>query len=210
MESGTSLLNDSTGAVAFWENAVPSTLAQDLALPWQPEKINMRGRLVDAPRKTLAYGDPGVAYTYAGQTKQALPWPPHLKEKKERVEALTGRTYNFALGNFYEDGAAHIGWHADKTGDLAPGSWIASTSDGATRDFEFRVRDGRVVKRKKFGLALRQGMLLTMDLVTQDNYKHRVPPIAKKKRATVGARINWTFRLVTVKRAVVKARGPIE
>jgi alkylated DNA repair dioxygenase AlkB len=72
------LLNDEFGQVKFARNVIPSTLEQDMALPWKRERVTMRGKEMDAPRFTLAFGDPGVSYSYAGQCKRAAPWPPHL------------------------------------------------------------------------------------------------------------------------------------
>jgi alkylated DNA repair dioxygenase AlkB len=190
------LLNDEFGRVAYREATLPSTLTQDLALPWVPERVKTRfGKLRDAPRLTLAYGDVGVSYSYAGKTQVARPWPPHLLAKKQRVEELTGARFNYALGNLYPDGEACIGWHPDSVKDLQPDSIIASTSDGTTRDFQFKVYSGRV-KKARFAVALKQGTLLTMDLRTQAHYKHALP----RRKKVKSPRVNWTFRLVKTKK----------
>ncbi len=158
-------------------------------VPWEREKIVMRGRTVEAARLTATYGDsPELTYGYAGVRKRALGWTPALLELKKAAEATTGCTLNYAILNLYRDGNDSIGYHADKVADLVPGSTIVSISLGAERDFLLKPNDGGDTKT----IALAAGSMLTMEGTTQQHYKHSVPPRKQCKEP----RINITFRHV--------------
>lgn len=163
---------------------------------FESERPIVHGKVYDLKRRSCAYGDPGVRYSYSGVTRQAAPWPAELRELASRLERFvfsTGPVYsqnvlNFVLCSLYPNGAAGLGWHADDEIDIVPGSAIASVSLGAERDFDFRVghsgpKTGRV--------SLEHGSLLMMGGDMQSHYQHQIP-----KRAHCGLRVNLTFRHV--------------
>ena len=47
----------------------------------------------------VAHGDSGLTYKYSGTTVPALPWTPLLTGIRERVQEVTGVTFNFVLIN---------------------------------------------------------------------------------------------------------------
>lgn len=150
--------------------------------------ITLYGRTVPAPRLVCAFGDDGLRYRYAGVDRPAHPWPPHLRAARDRIAALAGHAFNYALINWYRSGDDYIGWHSDKLADLEPGSTIASLSLGAARPFHLRDRDGGPLIERE----LADGSLCWMRGATQQLYKHALP----RRKAVRGVRFNVTFRQV--------------
>lgn len=161
------------------------------------------------PRRQTAYGDPGTSYEFAGCLVRARPWIPLLDTLRELLRARTGYAPNFVLINLYRDGRNCIGWHADDERDLGDAPTILSLSLGATRDFQFRHREafsrpGQVERRPKVQtvtLPLGSGSLLIMRNRTNKAWKHQLPRRGGTQAATIGARLNLTWRQVVVCRA---------
>ncbi len=166
--------------------------------PWQQE----RGRMGPFPRLTAWYADAGLTYSYSGVTHQATPWTPTLTEVRRRAEEavslpapLRGRgvggegvSLNSLLLNFYRDGQDSIGYHTDAEPELGTNPVIASISLGAVRQFVLKhIQTG---DKLKYDLA--HGSLLVMGGTCQHHWVHGVP----KTKATVGPRINLTFRQI--------------
>ena len=145
----------------------------------------MYGKAIPVPREEALFGD-DLRYRYRGATIQALPWPDFLLDARDRIEALTGFRFNFAVGNRYLDGRDSIGWHADDFPQIGEQPAIASLSLGATRKFKLK----RKVDGLTFDYELTSGSLLVMLPGCQDEWLHAVPKTAR----SVGERINWTFR----------------
>lgn len=57
------------------------------------------GKIYDLPRQQVAYGDPGITYTYSGVTVPALPWPGPVLALRDFLESLKGIKYDFVLIN---------------------------------------------------------------------------------------------------------------
>ncbi len=157
--------------------------------PFHAEAPVMFGRPVEVRRRTYSFGEPGTRYRYSGVERVAAPWPAELVPTVERVRTRAGARFTFALCNFYPDGAAGLGWHADDEHDLVSGAPIASLSLGAERDFQMRLgRKGPAV----LSVPLGHGSLLLMRGATQEHYQHQVP---KRARCTT-PRLNLTFRVM--------------
>jgi alkylated DNA repair dioxygenase AlkB len=152
---------------------------------WESERVQVFGKWHQLQRQTAWYGT--AHYRYSGQTKLAQPWLPVLLELKAKVQALTGETYSGCLLNYYPDGAAGMGWHADDERDLVPAAAIASVSFGATRRFDLRHQDGEQVS-----LALEDGSVLIMAGELQQYWKHRL----RVQKSVKAPRINLTFRVM--------------
>jgi alkylated DNA repair dioxygenase AlkB len=153
---------------------------------WQAEEVKVFGKWHTLRRQSAWYGT--ADYRYAGQIKTAQPWLPVLLEIKTQVEALTKDSYQGVLLNYYPDGLAGMGWHADDEHDLVPNAAIASVSFGATRRFDLRHRDGETLS-----INLEDGSVLIMAGELQQYWKHQVPVQRKIKEP----RINLTFRVMT-------------
>jgi alkylated DNA repair dioxygenase AlkB len=156
------------------------------ACSWKAETVKVFGKWHTLSRQSAWYGT--ADYRYAGQIKTAQPWLPVLLEIKTQVEELTKDSYQGVLLNYYPDGLAGMGWHADDERDLVPNAAIASVSFGATRRFDLRHQDG-----EKLSINLEDGSVLLMAGELQQYWKHQVPVQCKIKEP----RINLTFRVMT-------------
>jgi alkylated DNA repair dioxygenase AlkB len=152
---------------------------------WQTEHVKVFGQWHILRRQTAWYGT--ADYRYSGQTKAAQPWLPVLLEIRANVEAMTNASYQGVLLNYYPDGLAGMGWHADDERDLVPNAAIASVSFGATRRFDLRHRD-----EEQHSIHLEDGSVLIMAGELQRYWKHQVPIQRKIKEP----RINLTFRVM--------------
>ncbi|XP_076346184.1 DNA oxidative demethylase ALKBH2-like [Tachypleus tridentatus] len=162
-------------------------------------KVHIFGRWHTVPRKQVCYGDPGLSYTFSGNSIPALPWTPLMLELRDIVTKLTDQTYNFVLVNRYKDGNDHMGEHRDDEKDLDLNTPISSLSFGQPRDFIFRHKDARgknaLRKIEPVKLVLENGSLLVMNPPTNKFWYHSLPV---RKRA-MQTRINLTFRKIIVK-----------
>ncbi|GBP43822.1 DNA oxidative demethylase ALKBH2 [Eumeta japonica] len=61
--------------------------------------IKVFGKVYPLPRQQVAYGEPGVTYTYSGVTVPALPWPEPVLNLRDFLLKLKGIKYNFVLVN---------------------------------------------------------------------------------------------------------------
>jgi alkylated DNA repair dioxygenase AlkB len=181
--------------VRLWPRAFAPDEADELlavlltGISWQQEDIVMFGELRRVPRLVAWYGDPGTAYTYSGTAHEPLPWTAALQSIRDRVQDLTGHSFNSVLLNRYRDGRDGMGWHADDERELGRDPVIASVSLGATRRFKLRHRR---LREAAATIDLAHGDLLLMAGSTQHAYVHAVP----KTTRPVGERVNLTLRLV--------------
>jgi alkylated DNA repair dioxygenase AlkB len=181
--------------VRLWPRAFAPDEADELlavlltGISWQQEDIVMFGELRRVPRLVAWHGDPGTAYTYSGTAHEPLPWTAALQSIRDRVQDLTGHSFNSVLLNRYRDGRDGMGWHADDERELGRDPVIASVSLGATRRFKLRHRR---LREAAATIDLAHGDLLLMAGSTQHAYVHAVP----KTTRPVGERVNLTLRLV--------------
>ena len=161
-------------------------------IPWTQHRVRIFGRDLPSPRLSAWVGDPGASYTYSRVRHEPLPWTPTLALLRGQLHAEFGIDFNSVLANRYRDGRDSMGWHADDEAELGAEPVIASISLGATRQMRFRSRAAGA--RGSVALALEHGSLLWMAGGTQQHYQHAI----SKTRATVGERINLTFRVLFV------------
>ena len=158
---------------------------QSKRLSWARDEIRMYGKAIPVPREEVLFGD-DLIYRYRGGTVKALPWPNFLSDGRDRIEALSGFVFHFAVGNRYLTGRDSIGWHSDDFPQIGAKPAIASLTLGDTRKFKLKSKqDGRT-----FDFDLEDGSLLIMLPGCQEDWLHAVP----KTTRAVGERINWTFR----------------
>ena len=157
-------------------------------IEWRNDEAVIFGKKIITKRKVAWYGDENFEYTYSNIHKYALPWTVELLELKQRIEALSGETFNSCLLNLYHGGEEGMAWHSDAETDLKKNGAIASLSLGAERKFAFKHKQ----TKEKVELYLEHGSLLVMKDQTQSYWLHRLPP-SKKIHA---ARINLTFRTI--------------
>lgn len=167
------------------------------------DAMSSAGAMVDSPeamvlwrreahhRFARAVGDARRKYRYAGIEQVARPWPAWVEIVRDRAAKIAECPFDFALMNYYEDGAGALGWHSDKEADLFPGAPIASLSLGAERDFQWRLAGESTMGT----LTLESGSLLVMGGETQRYFEHQVPV---RSRVDSG-RLNITFRRLRAK-----------
>src|SRR5258708_3332718 len=80
---------------------------------WKQEQIRYYGKLVNLPRLTAWYGDPGKTYKYSGITVDTRPWAPILLAIKEEIEKVTPVSFNSVLLNLYRSERDSVAWHSD-------------------------------------------------------------------------------------------------
>nr|CAD7444479.1 unnamed protein product [Timema bartmani] len=158
-------------------------------------QVKVFGKWHAIPRQQVAFGDPGLFYTFSGNTIPAVSWPPVLIQIRDMLHKITGHYYNFVLVNRYRNGDDHIGEHRDNERGLDPASPIASLSLGQAREFVLRhgavrkkIRDKRDIPPVK--VLLQHGSLLMMNPPTNQIWYHSLPP----RKSCPGVRINLTFR----------------
>ena len=161
-------------------------LLKDIA--WENDQAVIFGKLIVTKRKVAWYGEKSFEYTYSNITKTALPWTNELLALKQKVEELSGDTFNSCLLNLYHNGDEGMAWHSDGEKDLKKNGAIASLSFGAERKFAFKHK----VDKTTIALTLAHGSLLMMKDTTQTHWLHRLPPT----KLVYAPRINLTFRTI--------------
>ncbi len=140
-------------------------------------------------RKTASYG---VAYNYSQISYPYQRFLTELHEVMDILEASLGYRPNNCLVNYYENGSSTMGWHADQTDILEPGTGVAIISLGASRILKFREIAN---KENKVDYLLESGSLLFMNPQTQDEWQHAIP-----ESDTEEGRISLTFRKIISER----------
>lgn len=157
-------------------------------IQWKSDEAVIFGKLIETKRKVAWYGNESFSYTYSGRTKTALPWTGTLLAIKERIEKISGETFNSCLLNLYHNGSEGMAYHSDGEKDLKDNGAISSVSFGAERKFHFKHK----TTKELVSLNLENGSLLMMKDVTQKFWLHRLPTTAK----VTEPRISLTFRTI--------------
>lgn len=156
--------------------------------PWKNDESAIYGKHIITKRKVAWYSSQPFNYSYSNTNKISLPWTPLLLQLKEKVEQVTGESYNSCLLNLYHDGSEGVGWHSDNEKSLKPCGAIASLTLGAERRFAFKHKKSQ----ETINLMLQHGSVLVMKGETQQHWLHRLPPTTQKH----SPRINLTFRTI--------------
>ena len=159
--------------------------------PVEPQKIRMRHRWIEIPRRQKAYGRD---YQFSGQVSKAASIPDQLEAYLEWARSAIDSAFDGLLLNWYDGSLGHyIGPHHDDTRQLVSGSPIATISLGEQRIFRFtrQVKHGgrqSAVDRQDF--VADSGSVIVMPWETNRTWKHSVPRFARYQ----GRRISITFR----------------
>ena len=182
------------GEVYYYGKLFPLEEAQKIyetllnEIEWSHDEAIIFGKYIQTKRKVAWYGDAAFEYTYSNRTKIALPWNTTLIYLKNKIEEITGETFNSCLLNLYHTGEEGMAWHSDGEKDLKKNGAIASLSFGAERKFAFKHKK----TQDKIDVLLEKGSLLVMQGCTQTSWLHRLPPTTKVSTP----RINLTFRTI--------------
>jgi alkylated DNA repair dioxygenase AlkB len=129
----------------------------------------------------------GLPYNYSGVVWPEAPFPEALLPLLERLAERLGYRSNNCLAHYYPDGESNMGFHADATSDLEPGTGIAIVSLGSERTLTFRKKEDKQCVEP---YRLPAGSLLYMTPEMQEEWKHAILP----DDTVSGARISLTFR----------------
>jgi len=158
------------------------------SIKWKNDNFKIMGKNYKVSRKVALYGDKNIFYKYSGSKKVAIPWTENLIILKNKIEKISKTNYNSVLLNEYDDGEVYMGWHSDNERELGINPTIASVSLGSSRDFLFKHKFDKALKKVKINLS--NGSLLIMKGRTQHLWNHCLP----KRRMVHEGRINLTFR----------------
>ena len=128
-------------------------------MPWQQKIVKMYDKQVLTPRLTIWVGDPGTAYSSAGDKHDPLPWTRELLMIKNRIEPLAGTEFNSVLLNYYRDGNDSVAWHSDNENVLGEHPVVASVTFGQVRSFDIRNKKDH---SQKYSIRLENGSYLLM------------------------------------------------
>lgn len=157
-------------------------------IDWKNDEAVIYGKKHITKRLVAWYGSQAFSYTYSGIKKTALLWNEPLLALKQKVEEITGDSFNSCLLNLYHDGSEGMGWHSDAEKELIKNGAIASLSFGASRKFCFK----HIHTKEKSEILLMGGSLLVMRGTTQSYWLHALPKMLSVKTP----RINLTFRQI--------------
>jgi alkylated DNA repair dioxygenase AlkB len=160
-----------------------------VATPWQQKVVKMYDKEVLTPRLTTWYANADVYDYNSFKSSSPNSWTPDLLMIKERIEQLTGTTFNSVLLNYYRDGNDSVAWHSDNENALGTHPIIASVSFGQVRLFDIRNKSDH---SDRYSIRLESGALMVMKGDLQQNWEHRIAKSTKPMKA----RLNLTFRVV--------------
>lgn len=136
-------------------------------------------------RKTASFG---VAYNYSQISYPDKPMLPELVDMAMRIASIVGFTPNNCLVNYYADGSAKMGYHADQTDILEPGTGVLIVSLGAVRILRFR---SILNKTETVDFELTPGSLFYMTQEVQTHWQHAIP-----EQPGASSRMSLTFRYI--------------
>ena len=158
-------------------------------LDWSERPIYALGKELMQPRLIAWAGE--LPYKYSGQTLEAQPTAPVLKDVLQAVSTRLGVPFNHVLLNRYRDGRDNMGMHADNEPELGKNATIAAISLGVDRWFVMCPK-GKKANRFKRKFKLTHGSLFVMRGTVQHRWRHGVPKMGEVEQE----RINLTFRLL--------------
>jgi alkylated DNA repair dioxygenase AlkB len=162
-------------------------------LEFSSQTFTIMDKKIETKRKMSYHSE--HSYSYNREVHHGKPWTHTLKTLQLLIMKTTGFEFNAVLCNFYENGEAGMGWHADKEKELGLNPTIASISFGETRTFAFRHRRDIISEKNPKTISeynLNSGDLLIMKGNTQDYFEHSL----LKNKAAKSPRLNLTFRKV--------------
>lgn len=134
-------------------------------------------------RQTASYGAP---YDYSQMTYPRRAMHPALVPVLGAVHETVGFEPDNCLLNYYVDGEASMGFHADAREDLVPGTAVVILSLGSPRTLAFRRK---LAREHVVEFRLEPGSLVILPDAIQDEWQHAIP-----REPGAGPRISVTFR----------------
>ena len=193
------------GNAVLIENVLPEEDARVFlyylltGVDWEQQQINVYG-LKNIPRLTKNWSlDGDVTYTYSKKKFKTEVIPDTINWIREscllyRSDVVIPdysrshgvETFNYCLGNLYQDGRDYISYHADDEPEIL--GMVAGMSFGAERDMLFRNKRTREVTT----IVIPHNSLLVMFPNCQKVFDHSIPKRAKINKP----RVSLTFRTI--------------
>ncbi len=151
-------------------------------------------RLVTAQAEQLDSGASAI-YRMPGCNEKNIPttrWTPAVKRIVDAASEAIGQKFNHCVVSLYRDGSDGLGYHKDKTVDIADRSVILSVSLGSTRPIQFSPVNVKHGKVKPVTVMLKAGSLLAIGPRTNSEWMHGIPKLTEE----VGPRISLSIRSV--------------
>ncbi len=189
-------LNLNNSDITYYKSFIDKNFSTDLfnyfnnLEEWKINEIKIFGKKCLQNRETLCFSYNDLDYKYSGINNIGIDITKHdiLIKLKNLIEKLFSNKYsfNYVLGNRYQNGSNNIGMHSDNEKDLE--GPIVCISLGSSRFLDFKG----IYNNLKERINLENGSMLVMDGNTQKYYKHGIP-LQKKVNDT---RISLTFRII--------------
>ncbi len=97
-------------------------------VPWQADTALVNGQVIKSGRQVAWYADDKFRYSHSGLLREAIVWElPILELIKNRVERVTGATFNSCVLNLYHNGSQGLGWHSDR--EAVGADWMPTGDD---------------------------------------------------------------------------------
>jgi alkylated DNA repair dioxygenase AlkB len=161
-------------------------------IPWVNDTAFIYGKRIITKRQIAWFADKEFNYNYSGSSRIALPWENEMLKVRQKLEKITGYSFNSCLLNLYPTGQEGMAWHGDDQNHLEAGTPVACISLGAERYFKLRLNSDKTMQHK---IMLEQGSLLMMLGELQEYWQHEIPKMAAIKEP----RISLTFRCMKQK-----------
>lgn len=156
------------------------------SVPWQADTAIIEGQRIVSGRQVAWYADHPYRYFHSGVLREARRWNlPILDVIRDRMEQVTGTSFNSCVLNRYQDGSQGMGWHSDPEAQ-GEHSVIASLSLGGVRKFAFKHK----ISGERRAIFLQHGQVIVMKGETQRHWLHAVMRTSKP----VAPRVSLTFR----------------
>ncbi|YCM45128.1 alpha-ketoglutarate-dependent dioxygenase AlkB [Verrucomicrobiaceae bacterium 227] len=174
-------------------NELYRTLTEDYHLDKEKLVVEAAGKMVETDSYKILFS---TAELIAQNTHpqhihgKCYPWAGAMDRLRQKVEDLTGQTFEIAMCLFYPDGNYFAPYHSDQM-TSGEATILPSLSLGEVRKFEFRENDNGGL----YSLDLDHGSLLVMGRDSQTRYQHSLPRDPGYQRG----RINITFREASFK-----------
>lgn len=180
------------------QGRLPLDMTWDFDKLWclHPEEfgeVRYMGKIVKTPRWQQTYCR---SYYYSGMMHEALALPAEFRVFLDWANGLyRDWTFNQVLVNWYLDGRHYISKHSDGERQIVPRSPIVSVSLGQSRCFRVRRKGNAPDDEVVFEVDMPDRSFLAMCGAMQEHFTHEVPKVNGAKGASMGRRINITFRV---------------
>ena len=148
--------------------------------PFVPDVVKHKPTL----RSSCGFSDPGFTYSYNGGCHEGRPWPPWLREIRDRLARYFYQTFEFALVTEFSSGNASLS-NSDSEPAMVENSKVVCVSLGQTHSLDIWENKQRVGR-----YPIKAGSIYSMEGEFQKFLRHGIAQAVNNS----GVRIIITFR----------------